>query len=48
MDDDGVGFRNSEQPPWAIASRVAEYGGRLRIGGNERPGAHLEIEIPTA
>jgi signal transduction histidine kinase len=48
MDDDGVGFRNSEQPPWAIASRVAEYGGRLRIGGSERPGAHLEIEIPTA
>jgi signal transduction histidine kinase len=48
MDDDGVGFRNSEDPPWAIASRVAEYGGRLRIGGGERRGAHLEIEIPVA
>ena len=48
MDDDGVGFRNSEHPPWAIASRVAEYGGRLRIGGGERGGAHLEIEIPAA
>jgi signal transduction histidine kinase len=49
MDDDGVGFRSSEQPaPWAIASRVAEYGGRLRIGGGERRGAHLEIDIPAA
>jgi signal transduction histidine kinase len=48
MDDDGVGFRNNEHPPWAIASRVAEYGGRLRIGDGERGGAHLEIEIPAA
>jgi signal transduction histidine kinase len=48
MDDDGVGFRDSEHPPWAIASRVAEYGGRLRIGDGERRGAHLEIEIPAA
>ena len=48
MDDDGVGFRNSEQPPWSIASRVAEYGGQLRIRGGERHGAHLEIEIPAA
>jgi signal transduction histidine kinase len=47
MDDDGVGF-NSECPPWAIASRVAEYGGRLRINNTESRGAHLEIEIPTA
>jgi signal transduction histidine kinase len=48
MDDDGVGFRNAEDRPWAIASRVAEYGGRLTIGGSERRGAHLEIEIPVA
>jgi signal transduction histidine kinase len=48
MDDDGVGLRNTENPPWAIASRVAEYGGQLRIGGADRPGAHLEIEIPAA
>ena len=48
MDDDGVGFRNCESPPWAIASRVAENGGRLRISGGERRGAHLEIEIPAA
>jgi signal transduction histidine kinase len=48
MDDDGVGFRNSAQPPWSIASRVAEYGGQLKIRGGERHGAHLEIEIPAA
>jgi len=48
MDDDGVGFRNSEHPPWAIASRVADYGGRLRISSGKRRGAHLEIEIPAA
>jgi signal transduction histidine kinase len=47
MDDDGVGF-NSEGPPWAIASRVAEYGGQLRINSTENRGAHLEIEIPRA
>jgi signal transduction histidine kinase len=48
MDDDGVGFPSHEDPPWSIASRVAEYGGRLKIGGGDRHGAHLEIEIPTA
>ena len=48
IDDDGEGFRSSEHPPWAIASRVAENGGRLKIGGGERRGAHLEIEIPAA
>lgn len=48
LDDDGVGFGNSEHPPWAIASRVSEHGGRLIIGGGERGGAHLEIEIPAA
>jgi len=48
MDDDGVGFRNSEHPPWSIASRVAEFGGQLRIRGGEAHGAHLEIEIPAA
>ena len=48
MDDDGVGFRNSEYAPWAIASRVAEYGGHLKIRGGECHGAHLEIEFPAA
>jgi signal transduction histidine kinase len=48
IDDNGVGFANPEEPPWAIASRVAEYGGRLIIGSAEQRGAHLEIEIPGA
>lgn len=48
IDDDGVGFRNSKHPPWAIASRVSQFGGRLRIGDAESRGAHLEIEIPAA
>jgi signal transduction histidine kinase len=47
IDDDGVGFQEYEEPPWVIASRVAEYGGRLKIGNGERGGAHLEIEIPA-
>lgn len=47
MRDDGVGFSTPEQPPWAIASRVAESGGRLRIDSGGRNGAHLEIEIPA-
>jgi signal transduction histidine kinase len=48
IDDDGVGFANPEHPPWTIASRVAEYGGRLITSSGERRGAHLEIEIPAA
>jgi signal transduction histidine kinase len=47
VDDDGVGFRESEHPPWTIASRVAQYGGRLRMSNEEHTGAHLEIQIPT-
>jgi signal transduction histidine kinase len=47
IDDDGVGFEHVSTPPWSIASRVAEWGGRLRIA-RERPGAHLEIELPLA
>jgi signal transduction histidine kinase len=47
IDDDGVGFHECEQPPWAIASRVAEYGGWLRIGAGKRGGARLDIEIPA-
>ncbi len=47
IDDDGVGFADSINPPWTIASRVAEFGGRLAIS-SDSPGAHLEIAIPTA
>ena len=47
IDDDGVGFRQAE-PPWAIASRVAEFGGQLRLVGQNRSGAHMEIELRAA
>ncbi len=45
--DDGVGFADEGKPPWAIASRVAEFGGHLRIARGESRGAHLEIEMPA-
>ena len=32
----------------AIALRVAEVGGRLKLDSRAQPGAHLEIEIPAA
>jgi signal transduction histidine kinase len=44
IDDDGIGFDDSQKPPWAIASRVAEFGGSLRLNGNGP--ARLAIEIP--
>ncbi len=45
--DDGVGFADEGKPPWAIASRVAESGGQLRMTRGESRGAHLEIEMPA-
>lgn len=48
MRDDGVGFHDSAHAPWTIASRVAESGGRIEIGGAEEAGALLTIEIPAA
>jgi signal transduction histidine kinase len=47
IDDDGIGFREPVTPPWTIASRVAEFGGRLVVN-SESVGAHLEISLPTA
>jgi signal transduction histidine kinase len=47
IDDDGIGFQAAD-PPWAIASRVAEFGGRLRLVGQNRTGAHMEIEMRVA
>jgi signal transduction histidine kinase len=47
IDDDGVGFGERATPPWTIASRVAEFGGRLAVNP-ESTGAHLEISLPTA
>ena len=48
IDDDGVGFGDTKVPPWTIASRVAEFGGRLTIRSDNSVGAHLEIEMPAA
>jgi signal transduction histidine kinase len=47
IDDDGIGFRDGAEPPWSIASRVAELGGRLRIDADRAPGAHLRVALPT-
>jgi signal transduction histidine kinase len=46
IDDDGVGFSDSSGTPWAIASRVAELGGRLSIGSKGSP--RLKIEMSAA
>jgi signal transduction histidine kinase len=43
--DDGIGFSDSADPPWAIASRVAELGGRLSLSNKESP--QIEIEVPA-
>ncbi|HVO26532.1 MAG TPA: histidine kinase [Candidatus Margulisiibacteriota bacterium] len=45
--DDGVGFRDAA-PPWSIASRVKEIGGRLQILGNQEGGACLSITLPQS
>jgi signal transduction histidine kinase len=45
VDDDGAGFSQSEFPPWAIASRVDELGGSLRLV--HTTSARIEIEVPT-
>jgi signal transduction histidine kinase len=42
LDDDGIGFEDVVTPPWTIASRVAELGGRLALN-SASVGAHLEI-----
>jgi signal transduction histidine kinase len=47
IDDDGVGFTDFNTSPWTIASRVAEFGGRLAIRPGTSAGSHLEIELPS-
>jgi len=47
IEDDGVGFSAAAEPPWAIASRVEECGGSMRVAASQNPGAHLEIEMPV-
>ena len=46
ISDDGVGFLEPDNPPWTIASHVAESGGRLNIGGEGS--TRLEVAIPSA
>jgi signal transduction histidine kinase len=48
IDDDGVGFEELDQAPWTIASRVAEFGGQLKMNADNPSGAHLEIDMPRA
>jgi signal transduction histidine kinase len=45
IDDDGVGFPESGNPPWAISSRVAELGGNLKV--NHNGVTRIEIEMPN-
>jgi signal transduction histidine kinase len=45
LDDDGTGFGDTNAPPWTIASRVSELGGRLIVNSGSS-GAHLEISLP--
>ncbi len=45
LDDDGIGFADTSAPPWTIASRVSELGGRL-IVNSASSGAHIEISLP--
>jgi len=48
VDDDGVGFPAGATPPWSIASRAAELGGKVSVGGGAQPGGHVAIELPAA
>jgi signal transduction histidine kinase len=44
MSDDGIGFPAGAEPPWTIASHVAEAGGEVRIEDSHP--AQLRITIP--
>jgi len=44
VNDDGVGFPPDADPPWTIASHVAESGGEVHFD-NDHP-AQLTIAIP--
>jgi signal transduction histidine kinase len=48
IDDDGIGIRSDADPPWSIASRVVELGGRLTVDTERMPGTHLRIALPEA
>ena len=46
--DDGVGFPDGAVPPWSMASRVAERGGRLTLGNDGESGGRVVIHLPQA
>ena len=46
IDDDGQGFGEIGDPPWSIASRVAEVGGEIEVLREPPVGGHLRIQIP--
>ena len=47
IDDDGLGFGEGAHPPWSIASRVGQLGGRIALEA-ETAGAHLAIALRAA
>jgi signal transduction histidine kinase len=47
IDDDGVGFRDGDAPPWSMASRVDECGGRLTLPADGRAGGHVLVQLPV-
>jgi signal transduction histidine kinase len=47
IEDNGKGLVEGQSAPWAIASRVAEFGGLLTMANAEPGGARLEIEMPA-
>jgi len=47
IDDDGAGLPADAGVPWSIASRAAELAGDARVVRDGRPGAHLEIVVPS-
>ncbi len=47
LEDDGVGFPPDAKAPWSIASRAAEFDGRVQLRARAT-GAQLVIELPLA
>jgi signal transduction histidine kinase len=48
IDDDGLGFGEASRPPWSIASRVDQLGGRIQVDAGRSTGAHLAIAVRAA
>ncbi len=46
IEDDGVGFGPEARPPWSMASRIADLGGRLSVRSG-LSGGRIEIDLPA-